>query len=457
MKNIKRRPLLMSSLVALASAAAMRGARAQTAAMGPDDLKSTLNPFGGLRAGNAEGTIPAWTGAAIPLPDGYKSGDPRPDPFAGEKPLLTITAGNMNQYKDKLAFGAIELLQRYPNFHMNIYPTHRTSIAPQYVYDNIYKNATTAQISADGNSISNAYGGVPFPIPSNGKEAMWNHLLAWKGASIHDPIYSMQITTSGEKIIRAQGNLMRQFPYYFPDGEASFNGIYSQQEVSVIAPAYEEGLATLQLQPVNPIQNPPRAWEYLPGERRTRLAPELEYDTPVDVAGGVVNFDETQMFYGPLDEYDCRLVGKQEMYVPYNMNTAWTTPVLEQFGPNFYNPDITRWELHRVWVVEMTLASGKRNVDARRLMYLDEDIWTVVAADIYDASGALWKYMISIPALLSDVPCQLAGEYSVAYDFHAGNYVALGVPNEKVQWQVVPRIPSSFFTAGELAALSGGN
>jgi Protein of unknown function (DUF1329) len=73
---------------------------------------------------------------------------------------------------------------------------------------------------------------VPFPIPSNGKEAMWNHLLAWEGASIHDPIYSMQISTSGEKIIRAQGNLMRQFPYYFPDGEASFNGIYSQQEVS---------------------------------------------------------------------------------------------------------------------------------------------------------------------------------------------------------------------------------
>ena len=457
MKKMTRRAMLMSSAAVAGSVKTLSAANAQPASLGPDALKSTLTPLGGIRAGNAEGTIPAWTGELIPFPADYQSGAPRPDPFADEKPILTITSANMAAYQDKLANGAIELLQRFPDYRIDVYPTHRTAIAPQYVYDNTYKNAANAQIAPDGNSISGAYGGIPFPIPTTGKQVMWNHLLAWKGTTIYNPISSYQVTSSGQKINRATGHLKQQYPYYFEGEEASFDGIYEQIQIVVAGPAYEEGSAQLILQQVNPIQNPTRAWAYLPGERRTRLAPELQYDTPIDVAGGVANFDEAHMFSGPLDEYDCKLLGKKEMYVPYNMNTAWATPVDQQFGAHFYNPDITRWELHRVWVVEMTLAAGKRNVDVKRLMYLDEDVWSALLCDIYDASGTLWKFMTTNPGLASDIPCQVAAEFQVVYDFHAGDYAALGVPIAPHQWAAIPRLPASYFTAGELAALAGNN
>ena len=456
MLKINRRSVLAGSTAIFASEALSRRARAQTVAADPDLLKSTLTPLGGVRAGNAAGTIPAWTGELIPLPDGYNSGDPRPDPFAGEKPLFTITAANLDNYRDQIPLGAAELLTRYSDYRMDVYPTHRTGIAPQYVYDYTYKNVANTTIAADENSIFGAYGGVPFPMPTTGKQVMWNHLLCWQGVTVRDLIYAYQVTASGEVLDRAKGDLHHQWPYYFEGGEGNFDGTYYELMVKVLGPPYEVGTSQMVRQPINPIQNPPRAWAYLAGERRVRLAPEFEYDTPLDVAGGVVNWDETELFYGPLDEYDCKIVGKKEFYVPYNMNRAWTTLIAEQFGPRFYNADVTRWELHRVWVVEMTLAPGKRNVDARRIMYVDEDTWCVMATDIFDASGALWKFSHSLPALLSDVPCHLARQSYVSYDFHAGSYVSAHIVSQDVQWQVIPRLPASYYTPGQLAAMAGG-
>lgn len=453
-KPNRRSFLAMSSALASTSLRP-RWAKAQTT--GAEALKSTLTPLGGLRAGNAEGTIPAWTGELIPLPSGYQSGDPRPDPFSGEKPRLTITEANVSSYQNAMPAGAAQLLSRFPSYRMDVYPTHRTGIAPQYVYDFTAQNVTGTTIAPDENAIFGAYGGVPFPIPTTGKQVMWNHLLCWQGVTIRDTIYAYQVTSAGQVLNRAKGDLHHQWPYYFEDGKGDFNGIYYELLVNVLAPAYEEGESQLVFQPVNPIQNPPRAWAYLPGERRTRLAPEFEYDTPLDVAGGVVNWDETEEFYGPLDEYDVKIVGKKEMLVPYNMNRAWAAPLLTQFQPNFYNADLTRWELHRVWVLEMTLAPGKRNVDARRVMYVDEDTWCILAYDIYDASGALWKYGHSLPALLSDVPCHLARQSYVVYDFHSGSYATGHVVSEERQWEVIPRLPKTFYTPGQLTATAGGN
>ena len=51
-------------------------------------LKTTLTPMGAERAGNKEGTIPAWTGGyTTPVP-GFKNGGRRGDPFASDKPLF---------------------------------------------------------------------------------------------------------------------------------------------------------------------------------------------------------------------------------------------------------------------------------------------------------------------------------------------------------------------------------
>ncbi len=456
MPKINRRAMLFSSTAAIAAASLPRLGRAQTA--GPEALKSSLMPLGGERAGNADGSIPAWTGGYSTLPAGYQPGDPRPVPFGDEKPLLSITAQNMAQYKDKLCDGAIYLLTTYPNYRIDVYQTHRTAIAPQWVYDNTYSNASTAQISADGNSISNCYGGTPFPIPTNGHEVVWNHLLAWKGQTIQDNIVGYTVTTNGEVIFGASIEEVVAFPYYFQGQQANFNGFYLEFTTKFLAPPDQVGNATFATQPINPTILAPKSFQYLVGQRRVREAPQLQYDTPNYFTNGIGDFDEFQVFYGPLDEYDFNLVGKKEMYVPYNCNKAMFAPATEQLLGHFYSPDFARWELHRVWVVEMTVKAGKRNVDARRLLYVDEDSWNALLCDIYDSTNSLWKWEFSLPFALADIPCLLGSTSLIQYDFHAGVYAANQFIDSSIKqpWKPLHQMPSDYFTPGQLAAEMGG-
>ena len=210
--------------------------------------------------------------------------------------------------------------------------------------------------------------------------------------------------------------------------------------------------------PVNTDVTPVEAWEYLKGERRVRRAPELQYDTPNSITGGTSNWDEAFIFSGNLDRYDFNYVGIKEMIVPYNCNKFNIASISEQYLPNFINPDVTRWELHRVRVVEMTLKPGARNVDTRRTIYCDEDTGSALLADCYDASGSLWKFQLLMPVVFPNIPCLNATQNWSVYDLHAGNYAAAEVCSNECtpQWKPIPELPSSFMTPGQLASSSGG-
>ena len=174
-----RHSLLLAALLAATTGSAHAAVGADEAAK----LKSTLTPVGAEKAGNKAGTIPAWDGGLVKAPAGYKSGDSRPDPYAAEKPVLSINAKNMAQHADKLTDGVQALMKKYPDFRIDVYPTHRTAAAPQFVYDNTFKNATRAKTVDAGHGIQGAWSGIPFPIPKDGYEAIWNHRLAWKGGN----------------------------------------------------------------------------------------------------------------------------------------------------------------------------------------------------------------------------------------------------------------------------------
>ena len=185
---MNQRNLLMAAVVG-----ALLQAVVAQAAVTPDEaakLKSSLMPLGGEQAGNTDGSIPAWDGGATKVPAGWKQGDLRPDLFPGEKPVLQITGKNADQYADKLSDGVKALLKKYPTFHLDVYPTHRTAAAPNWMYENTFKNATRAKTKDGGLSIEGAHGGVPFPIPKDAQEVMWNHLTSWNGQSVE---YSARI------------------------------------------------------------------------------------------------------------------------------------------------------------------------------------------------------------------------------------------------------------------------
>ncbi|MDH5620134.1 MAG: DUF1329 domain-containing protein, partial [Gammaproteobacteria bacterium] len=74
----------ISMLAALGLAA--QGAFAEITQAQADSLGGPdLTPVGAERAGNAAGTIPAWTGGLDKLPAGYVEGQPLLDPFPNEQ------------------------------------------------------------------------------------------------------------------------------------------------------------------------------------------------------------------------------------------------------------------------------------------------------------------------------------------------------------------------------------
>ena len=370
-------------------------------------LKSTLTPVGAERAGNAAGTIPAWTGGYTAVEAGYQEGAPRPDPFASEKPLFSITAQNFRKYADALPDGAKALFEKYPDYRMDIYPTHRSAALPDWVYQNVFRNATTAHGAPEGivYGVAGAAGGVPFPIPKDGYEAMWNHLLAFWGPARELNVSTYVVSTDGAVDRTTTYSEIADFPYYYRNATPNMIGGYYFKTLHLAtAPPAKVGRGYLNWQPIDTKRYRFLAWRAVPGEHRVRLSPSISYDVPDPDADGFESMDEYYVFYGGLDHYDFKLLGKKELYIPYNNNRLYTLPVRDVVGSAHANPNALRYELHRVWVVEGTLAGGQHDIVARRRLYLDEDTWFAVYSDSWNEQGKLWKFGQGTMYLMPDVP-----------------------------------------------------
>ncbi len=445
MKNWKSGLACVVSLGASVLSCAQAAVSSQEAAT----LKTTLTPFGAEKAGSQDGLIPAWTGGYTQLSPGYQSGQPRPDPFAGEKPLYSVTGANLAKYAAMVSDGQKALLQRYPDYRLDVYPTHRTATAPQSVYDATLRNATTATETNDGNTMGNASGGIPFPIPKTGTQAMWNHLNRWKGEANLGPNKDLLVDSNGRVTLSAETTHYFAWPYYYPEDK---NPVWSNENYQVTtAPAYKAGEAILAKEPNDNVGVGLQAWQYLVGQRRVRRAPNLAYDTPNTVSSGVSFFDEPFGFLGPFDRYDWKILGKKEMIIPYNDNAMFLVPAASLLKAGRLSPDGVRWEVHRVWVVEATLAPGKRHVLPRRKFYLDEDTWQVVLADGWDAQGQLWHTSESFPSVYADYPGTFAVNF-LTMDMLKNSYDFTTDADSRPKYQKVPHWPSQMFTPEYVAS-----
>ncbi|MDM0110126.1 DUF1329 domain-containing protein [Variovorax sp. J22R24] len=420
------RPLWAGALLALA-------AQASLAAVGADEAKklgTTLTQTGAERAGNADKSIPEYTGGLTTPPAGYEKGSGiRPDPFAADKPLYAITAQNMAQYEGKLTAGTKELLKKYPTMRVDVYPSHRSMAFPKYVLDNTVKNATAVKTTDDGLGLEGTFAGIPFPIPKTGNEVMWNHLLRYTGQSYYTQYDSINVDSSGKAVLATTGQIYMDYPYYDPkrSSASADNDIYFRTKIAYTAPARRAGEALLAQDYINPMKNGRRAWQYLPGQRRVKLAPDIAYDTPNPGAAGASTYDDAWVFNGAMDRYDFKLVGKQEMLVPYNtFKLVYAKDPYAVTTPNHLNPDYVRWEAHRVWVVEATLKADKRHIYAKRTFYVDEDSWIAVASDQYDARGQLYRagFVYTNPSYEVPAPASMGQSF---HDFTTGGYNMTGL------------------------------
>lgn len=445
--NIVLATTILTSVLPFASTA-IAGVSAEEA----NRLKTELTPLGAERAGNKDGSIPAWQGGFTKAPTGYVTGEPRIDPYASDKPLYSVNAKNAAQYADLLSDGTKELLKKYPSFRVDVYPTRRTAAAPQWVYDNTFKNATSASTKDGGNSVEKACGGIPFPIPKTGNEAMWNHVLAWKGQANKMAFRSFVVPADGKPVLATHSIQDNSYPYAHQNACAGFSGDYWNLLQVVVGPAFKAGEQIMLKDPLDQVSKGRQAWQYLVGQRRVRRAPTIAYDTPDSVASGANYFDEAFMFIGSQDRFQWKLVGKKELLIPYNNNSFWLKKPEELMQAGHLNPDALRWERHRVWVVDAELASGKRNVVPKRRYYLDEDTWNAVLYDGWDAQGQFWRTSIGVMTNVFELPGTVLQTFAV-HNLLSNSYILANIPNGlEYQYKQVKPYPESYFTPDAMAA-----
>ena len=412
-------------LLSLAAGLVVAGANAAITAEQAKALGTTLTAVGAEKAANKDGTIPAYTGGLTTPPAGYKAGDGiRPNPYASEKPRLVIDAKNMAAHADKLTAGTKALLEKYPTMRVDVYPTQRSVAFPKWVLDNTAKIALTAKTTNEGRSIEGAHAGFPFPIPKDGYEAMWNHLVRFNGPAYESKYRNLSVDSSGRATLATEGLSAQEYPYW--DNSKTSAETYWRIKLVYTAPARRAGEGLLIIDPLDVGAKERRAWSYLPGQRRVKVAPDFSHDTPNPGTAGGNTFDDIFIFNGSMDRYDFKLVGKKEMIVPYNAYAAvYGAKQDDLLKPNHLNPDLVRWELHRVWVVEATLRDGKRHVYGKRTFYLDEDSWAAVASDQYDARGQLYRAGFAYMAPSYDLPAPYTDMFT-HYDLIARNYSITG-------------------------------
>lgn len=434
MATINKTGLAVLIAATMAASAFAKAPADQVAKLGVSGTE--LTPVGALRAGNAEGTIPAWEGGITTPPAGYKPGTQHIDPFADDKPLFEITAANYKEHGDKVSAGQAAMFERYPDWKMVVYPTRRSASLPGHHYDMAMRNAATGELVGGGEGVTNVIEGLPFPILDSdpnvaGAQAIWNHKLKYKGLSVLRWTNQAMPTAGGQySLVRIKEESLTP---YAREGAtlADINNVllYFYQEVT--APPRYAGQILLVHETLNSAESPRQAWVYNPGQRRVRRAPQVAYDNPGTASDNLRTSDMLDMFNGALDRYDWKLVERREMYVPYNSYKAHSadTTVADLVKPGYINPDLLRYELHRVWVVDATLRPGMSHINPRRTFYLDEDSWQVLTTDHYDSEGRVWRYS-EAPSINYYDEKTFWSTLETHHDLKNGRYITTGLDNQ---------------------------
>jgi len=389
-----------------------------------------LTPIGAERAGNADGTIPEWTGGLTEMPPGWTFEQPRVDPYADDKVLFTIDASNVDQYADKLSPGQIALIKTYQGYSMPVYPTHRSCAYPKRIYDVVAKrNAREAKHDDECNLLEGLAGPI-FPIPQDGCDLISNGRNAvFSGTWGYDRTEAQVVPTAGgsySEIIRQQTAYR---PSWFPQYTSldELGGISVKSLNNNLGPPKKAGEITLVFALTT---GHFKAWTYNPGQRRVRRNPNFEYDNPNPAGEGLMTIDQVNGFSGAADRYNWKIIGKQELYVPYN-SEKFAKPGItytDMIQPRYPTRDLMRYELHRVWVLEGNVRPDRRHAMPRRVMYIDEDSWAILVSDAYDSRGGLWRVSEHLQRAFPELPACMP-ETSVYYDLVVGRYLISPILN----------------------------
>ena len=450
--------------VAMAMSLMMAGvALAKVPAAEADKLGKDLTCVGAEKAGTKDG-VPEFTGKWLGTPPGVQytphTGQHPVDPYASEKPVLTITADNQAQYAAKLSDGQKAVFAKFPKtFRMEVYPGHRDFRLPDSACDVAKKNALNAEITDGGLGIKGAVrGAIPFPIPKNGQEALMNNMFPNRAFNEDKTTDFANVLSDGSISWGRSRNRNLDFGNQASEVGKPLEGIMANSLTQTLLPERDKGGVSVTSEPVNFAKDKRLAWSYDPGTRRVRQVPEYGFDQPLGGSGGKMTIDSDRLFNGSPERYNWKLLGKREMYVPANAYKlhAKTVKYADLLKPGVPNADYIRWELHRVWAVEGTIKEGFRHLYGKRVIFLDEDTGQAVMSDMYDARGSLWQYAFLNYYYAFDINAFQAGT-AFYFDLNSGGYIAYNLFQERPNGPILNKgdLKASMFTPE--AARNAGN
>jgi hypothetical protein len=422
----------LAALLALAAPLAW----AKVPAAEAEHLGKDLTCMGAEKAASQDGAVPEWTGKWLGKPQSVDFGGPGSsyaDPYAAEKPLYVVNAQNMAQYAAKLSDGEKALLQKYPqSYSIPVYPSHRDFRLPDWICARTKENALNAETVDGANGLKGVRGGVPFPIPKSGDEALLN--LTYPPRVFQEKaIYDQAVVYPNGNIAWGRNGYLILSPVTDPKAPKASEGVSSQANVTTLLPERNKGEVIVSTDTYNFKTGPRQAWQYSPGTRRVRQLPAFGFDMPFG-PGGFRTVDDDRLFNGSPERYDWKLVGKREVLIPYDNYKLDDTRLkyADMLKPSHINPDLVRFEAHRVWVVEATLKQGFRHQYAKRVFYVDEDTWQPVMADNYDAHGQLWRVGMIATTYFYDAEV-FGARVTLYHDLISGAYMADRLINEQKQ------------------------
>ncbi len=383
-------------------------------------LGQQLTPFGAPMAGNDAG-IPVWQDVSAIDPN--------------EAPLFTITHANHQQHLTHLTAGQVAMFKAYPEtFQMPIYPSHRTFAAPEWVYENTKKNATSAELNSEQTGLLNSTGGIPFPMPQSAIEIYFNHVARWRGNQLVNYASDANVDEKGKIQISSRESIVR-YDHYL-ENNPNPNRLFSAISKTT-APATRSGSGGLVIEPIDQIEEARSAWLWDKGRRRVIRAPNFTYDQPIATANALRTADDTDMVNGSPDRFNWQLLESRTLYIPYNNDRLESKELkykdLLQVG--HINPQHTRYELHRVWVIRATLKDQWRHVYSQRDFYVDADSWSIVIADQYDKQNQLFRVSLSYLRQDPNMPGTFP-VFNVYHDLSAKKYHVMGLQNEAAKSNV---------------------
>lgn len=436
---MKRHISIMAAALYLLFAGTVSANNAEPGAAALGGSKYTC--WGSLRAGTESG-VAKYTGKYYKNWPGLKQESGYvPGPYADEKPILKITAQNYKKYKDRLSTGMEAMFEQYPDvFYMNIYPSHRDfSYHHDYLCKAATYNAKHAKLVDGGLGVHAALGAPVFPFAETGLQAIWNVIFTPRAWSTEVTYSTVDVHSDGSTT-----HAKSHFKTFSPLGMKNADGgeLVKTTDSDIAAyffrepllPTSAQGKVAVGFQPMNFNEGSTQVWQYQPGLRRVRKAPKIGFDYPVPPSG-LRTVDDDSGFSGSPERYNWKLVGRKAMYVPYN-NFKINDPSLstqQLTKPHTLNPKYIRYELHRVWIIEGTLKDGYRHIYEKRRLYVDEDGWRVLTADMWDNHGDLYRV-----SMILWFYSQQSGTYqrgvSIYHSLPSGAYEATYMVNDTDQW-----------------------